>query len=46
LYYRIVPSKHPWALAAQAQKSGGGHLHGEPAQTFKLPPGKHPPPTS
>ena len=44
--YRIVPSKRHWALTAQAQKIGGGPLHWEPAQTFKLPPGKHPPPTS
>ena len=28
------------------QKIKGGSLHGEPAQTFKLPPGKRQPPTS
>ena len=44
--YRKVPSKHPWALAVQAPpKIGDGPLHGEPARTFKSPPGKHPPPT-
>ena len=26
--YRIVPSKHPWVLAAQAPKIEGGRLHG------------------
>ena len=36
--YCIVPGKHPWALAAQAQKIGGGPLHGEPARMFRLPP--------
>ena len=29
--YRIVPSKRPWALAAQPPKSEGGRLHGEGA---------------
>ena len=43
--YHKVLSKRPWMLTAQAQKTGGGPLHGEPAQTFKLPPGKRPPPT-
>ena len=33
-------------LQLKPQKIGGGPLHGEPARTFKLPPGKHPPPTS
>ena len=27
--YRIVPSKRPWVLAAQAPKIEGGQLHGE-----------------
>ena len=35
--YRIVlVGKCPWALAAQAQKFGGGPLHGDAPQT-KLP---------
>ena len=29
--YRIVSSKRPWALAAQALKIEGGRLHGEGA---------------
>ena len=28
LYYRSVLGKHPWALTAQARKTGGGRLHG------------------
>ena len=40
--YRIVPKKHPWALAAQTQKK----LRMGPAWTLKLPPGRRPPPTS
>ena len=29
LYYRIVPGKHSWAVAAQAPKIEGGWLHGK-----------------
>ncbi len=26
ILYRILPGKHPWALAVQRRKLGGGHL--------------------
>ena len=41
-WYRIVLSKRPWALAAQAPKIEGGRLHGEDVWMVQLSPCKGP----
>ena len=37
MHYRIVPSKRPWVLVAQAPKFGGGQLHEELLKWFNYP---------
>ena len=41
--YCYVPGKHPWALAAQSPRIGGGQLPRGCAYIVQLSPCKHPP---